>query len=870
MMKRILLSLALLLLLSKSGEAKPMTEAAARIVAANYFAHVSGKTVSSITLATVGANADRTLYYAFTIEPNQGYVLVAADDQSTPILGYNVGSGFVVPKDNRVGIKDWLTKYSNEINYIVVHDLKANDAITEAWRESLSGDFTPSQKLAGIAGIANATAVTPLLPCNWDQDPYYDAYCPYDSAAKAQTVTGCPATAMGQIMKKWRYPSIGAGSHSYNTTKYGTLAANFGGTTYNWSSMADSLSAPDSNIALLMLHLGVAVEMQYGTAASGGSGAYVISSTSPSLYCSEYAYKAFFRYDSTTLHGYARTDYSDSAWMAMMKADLDLGHPMQYDGQGKGGGHTWVCDGYDASGLFHMNWGWSGSDNGYFTLSALNPGTLGTGGGDGDFNAGQECIFGIQPLAPFTSGKPFGFALADSVRITTNPVALGLPFVVTAKITNKNSTDFSGSISARVFDKVGAHVADVQVLTNQSVAAGGTSGTLTFTTTGLSLVPGQYTIGIYASDNNRDWTIASAGGFADPISLTITPLLGGGLRLSTAIQVASTNWIRGSATSVAVNIQNNTLLTFAGDIRADLKDLDGNFIENVGVHHETLGLAAGASYPNPLTFSLDSVTAAPGTYSLAVSSISLTGDTLLCGGDLFSNPISVTVVVPALLPDKYEPNNSEDSAYVFNPVFTNDTAMISTDGANLQFGTQNDYYKVVFPAGYTYTITTSIHDSYTDPSLFSVDAGVTIADTGDWSDTYDGDVPTPNVLVNGGTLTYLVAPWNEGGTGTYDLVMNASRTPLGVTLGIPNGSSLSLYPNPASSSVAVVSNGSAVQLNSLEIINLLGQTVKQLSQKELLANHMRLNVSDLMSGVYFVRIGTASIVSTLKLAIERN
>lgn len=40
-------------------------------------------------------------------------------------------------------------------------------------------------------------------------------------------------------------------------------------------------------------------------------------------------------------------------------------------GNGPGGGHAWVVDGYDSNDLFHMNWGWGGTDNGWYDLSEI-------------------------------------------------------------------------------------------------------------------------------------------------------------------------------------------------------------------------------------------------------------------------------------------------------------------------------------------------------------------------------------------------------------------------------------------------------------------------------------------------------------------
>ena len=82
---------------------------------------------------------------------------------------------------------------------------------------------------------------------------------------------------MAQIMKYWNYPEKGAGFHSYNHAKYGTLSANFGNSTYQWASMPNEVNSPNSSVASLMYDVGVSVDMNYGIGSEGGSGAYVIS-----------------------------------------------------------------------------------------------------------------------------------------------------------------------------------------------------------------------------------------------------------------------------------------------------------------------------------------------------------------------------------------------------------------------------------------------------------------------------------------------------------------------------------------------------------------------------------------------------------------
>ena len=66
-----------------------------------------------------------------------------------------------------------------------------------------------------------------------------------------------------------------------------------------------------------------------------------------------------------------------------------------------GGGHAWVCDGYQktvyithSTLYFHMNWGWIGKSNGWFAFNNFNP----TYGGDQyTFNYRTGCVIGIHP-----------------------------------------------------------------------------------------------------------------------------------------------------------------------------------------------------------------------------------------------------------------------------------------------------------------------------------------------------------------------------------------------------------------------------------------------------------------------------------------
>ena len=170
---------------------------------------------------------------------------------------------------------------------------------------------------------------------------------------------------------------MGYGSHSYTHSTYGSQSANFGTTTYAWSSMPDSLTTSSSTtqvdaVATLLYHVGVAIEMDYGLNGTGGSAAFTNNEgAQPSTFGStsvpsaENALRYYFKYRSNA-HHITYTDFSHAQWVAIMQNELNNSRPIIYSGRDSTGGHSFVCDGYNNSGLFHFNWGWRGQYDGYY------------------------------------------------------------------------------------------------------------------------------------------------------------------------------------------------------------------------------------------------------------------------------------------------------------------------------------------------------------------------------------------------------------------------------------------------------------------------------------------------------------------------
>ena len=392
-MKKIIISLFLFAFCGLMYAAPVSPERARQV--AYQFCRLSAPDGAALTPDAVVDMSAATAYkafYTFSLG-EQGFVLVAGDDRALPILGYSFTSPLRL-NNVPAQIAAWLDSYERQIEWLREQDAPVTDQVMGQWQSLETGRLP----LAAVP-----SSVSPLISTTWDQDPYYNTLCPGTGTGSNRTVTGCVATATAQVMKFWNHPTTGRGSHSYTDDSYGTQSADFGSTTYQWSSMPNSLSGSSSStqvnaIATLMYHIGVAIEMDYGTASVGGSAAAMQSYGSAATPSSEAALVSYFRYQPT-VHCITMADYSDAVWASMLRAELDSGRPMLYEGDDPDGGHCFICDGYDNSNRFHFNWGWRGSYDGYYTIGSLNLGGGGTGStGSYTFNLRNGALMGIQPM----------------------------------------------------------------------------------------------------------------------------------------------------------------------------------------------------------------------------------------------------------------------------------------------------------------------------------------------------------------------------------------------------------------------------------------------------------------------------------------
>ncbi len=370
-MKRLTLTLCLIAALG-SLLAGPVDQQKAQKLGAKFLSTTSlSQKNADIQLNLVSAALDLqrggTDYYVFNVKNGEGFVIVAGDDRVKPILAYST-TGQYDPQNVSEGFAFTLNSFREEIQYVREHNLSATPDIAAEWKMvNERGSLNRSGQTRAV--------VDQLCQTLWNQNFPWNSQCPEDETGSGGHVyAGCVATAMGMVMKFWEWPAQGVGSHSYHPQGYPQQSANFGATEYHFELMPNTLDSTSTEeeyfeTAQLLHHLGISVDMQYS---GEGSGAY--SEDVP------HALRNYFRYnceDHVTNYGnwWPGWGYSNEEWAQMLKnGGLDEHLPLYYSGQDDSGagGHAYVCDGYDENDYFHFNWGWSGRDNAWCPIGALN------------------------------------------------------------------------------------------------------------------------------------------------------------------------------------------------------------------------------------------------------------------------------------------------------------------------------------------------------------------------------------------------------------------------------------------------------------------------------------------------------------------
>ncbi len=347
---------------------------------------------------TVTAKTDVRSIYAFNLDGG-GFVIASGDSRALPVLGYSA-TGSIDWDRMPDNMRAWLKSYDQAM--ATLGDTK---------------EFTDGESKYGQKTRAPRKAIAPLLKTQWSQaEPYWNDVPLYDGANPdwkgLPTLTGCVATAMAMLMNyhQWpkdactEIPAYDITTAHENVEKVWHIDA-LPPTTFDWDNMLDNYVTPEGIIGTPEQQEAVAKLMRYC-----GQGVKMDYSPQVSLAYDQDVAEALVKYFGyqNTVQNVHRMHYSIDGWEDLIYSELANGRPVLYGGSSEDGGHAFVCDGYDGNGLFHINWGWGGDSDAYFSLSVLNPYNNTSAGASSDgigYSIDQDAIVGMQPDKDGTSPK---------------------------------------------------------------------------------------------------------------------------------------------------------------------------------------------------------------------------------------------------------------------------------------------------------------------------------------------------------------------------------------------------------------------------------------------------------------------------------
>lgn len=273
-----------------------------------------------------------------------GFAVVATDDAFPEVLGYSMSS--YDPQKANPAFLWWL---------------EAMDHVTADPSHAPLTEILPDS-------LGFPTQVSPMLKTTWGQGKPFNNFCPDGCPA------GCVATATAQVLKYFKWPERGIGTvwTYYPFADFGGLRCeeNIEGETYDYDLMIDNygnngvvgvtMKQKDA-VAKLMYHVGLAMKAVYER---GGTGAYSETLSHGLRNNLGYPFAATI----------SRGNYTDEEWMTIVFDNISRGVPLVYGGADKSNsGHEFVLHGYNSNGYVYINWGWNGSEDGFFNLAALHP-----------------------------------------------------------------------------------------------------------------------------------------------------------------------------------------------------------------------------------------------------------------------------------------------------------------------------------------------------------------------------------------------------------------------------------------------------------------------------------------------------------------
>jgi hypothetical protein len=331
------------------------------------------RNVSEYTVLTIPEiifNNSTPVAYVYHLSP-RGFVVITVDQNLFPVYAYSFENN--VSMDN-MNWNEWTALVRKDIAARSVSamfsgtDEKAK--ISESWNSLLTG--ASDKKLSQQWPPSGSTSTGGWLETNWTQSAPYNNMCPMDTNAGNRSIAGCPSVAMAQILNFHKeingtrfnnsddyYHNYGAGNQYWIDNDSATFDfPGFGTLNLYLDSLEQfyfvKTEPPDHLKAALVFACGVAATQVYTAAGSGTFGI-------------DQAADAYQRFGFTTSH---LVYPADTGLNKKLAENMKTGHPAHLGvvNAGSTAGHNVVVDGYNTDDFYHFNFGWGGSNNGWYTM----------------------------------------------------------------------------------------------------------------------------------------------------------------------------------------------------------------------------------------------------------------------------------------------------------------------------------------------------------------------------------------------------------------------------------------------------------------------------------------------------------------------
>ncbi|MCG2419620.1 C10 family peptidase [Aequorivita sp. F47161] len=311
---------------------------------------------------------------------NGGFVILAADNRSIPILAYSETETFNLNAEfYSSGLVEWLSETKESIKYLRENKIDQSLEAKKNWE-----DVNIFQKEPPGGGCENEfEQVDRLLSTSWNQGSGFNNYMPLKNCnpplPNGRAWAGCVPVAIAQMMRYHQYP-----------------------TNYNWSNMPTN-NMGNNTISSFIKDIHDKINY-YGSAVHYECDATGVNTD----YNTAGLFRNFFGYSTAS-----SADYNSNIIVNELRANrpviLQGGRNANwwifnnYDD-----GHMWVCDGFKRSKIcifddngnpigavhylyYRMNWGWGGEYNdAWYANNNFNPSTY-------TFNFQKKMIYNIKP-----------------------------------------------------------------------------------------------------------------------------------------------------------------------------------------------------------------------------------------------------------------------------------------------------------------------------------------------------------------------------------------------------------------------------------------------------------------------------------------